>query len=344
MKIPKIRKLPSGAWSCQLRINGQSISITDTDKKAVEAKAYAYKVGILKQRATPAALTVGETLTQYISSRRSVLSPSTIRGYEMIHKHRFLNLQKRPISSLSAAIVQREINAEAALCSPKTLKNAFRLVESAVVAASGEWYKTTLPQIPPHEKRYLTPEQIPVFCKAIKGEEVEAAALLALWSCRRSELLGLEWGAVDLAHRKIKIMQSAVIGSDGQLVQKNTLKNQSSARTIPIVDQLYQALTAVPEQEREGHVVKLPVEGIYKRINRICRNNGLPEVGVHGLRHSFASLAHYLNIPLKQAMYIGGWSDDHTMLKIYTHLSEQATQSGADALADFFNANENANE
>lgn len=29
MKIPAVRRLPSGSYFCQLRINGQSISITE---------------------------------------------------------------------------------------------------------------------------------------------------------------------------------------------------------------------------------------------------------------------------------------------------------------------------
>jgi len=43
MIIPKIRKLPSGSYFCQLRIDGQSISITDDDPDVVYAKAAAYR-------------------------------------------------------------------------------------------------------------------------------------------------------------------------------------------------------------------------------------------------------------------------------------------------------------
>lgn len=50
MKIPKVIQLPSGMYFCQLRLNGQSISITDAGPDTVTAKAYAYKTGILKAR------------------------------------------------------------------------------------------------------------------------------------------------------------------------------------------------------------------------------------------------------------------------------------------------------
>ena len=46
MKIPKARQLPSGAWFCRVRVDGQDISITrDTQKEAV-AEAMAVKAGI----------------------------------------------------------------------------------------------------------------------------------------------------------------------------------------------------------------------------------------------------------------------------------------------------------
>ena len=78
---------------------------------------------------------------------------------------------------------------------------------------------------------------------------------------------------------------------------------------------------------------------------KICRENNLPNVGIHGLRHSFASLAYHLQIPEKIAMEIGGWSDYQTMRKIYTHLSSIDRKKAENKMAEFYkNANKNANE
>lgn len=76
--------------------------------------------------------------------------------------------------------------------------------------------------------------------------------------------------------------------------------------------------------------------GIYKHINRICAKNGLPEVGIHGLRHSFASLAYKLDMPEKIAMQIGGWANDQTMRKIYTHLAQEQIADHSQAFVGFF--------
>ena len=344
MKIPAIRKLPSGAWFCQLRIDGKSISITDMDYDTVQAKAYAYKAGLLKDKRAPKQITVGQALEEYIESRGNVISPSTLRGYKMISKHRFLGLQKRAVTSLTQSIVQRAINEEAALCAPKTLKNAWMLIASAIVQSGGESYSVKLPMVQKHDKAFLQPEQIPVFCEAIKGSVVEVPALLALWSCRRSEILGLDWSNVDLEQRRIKICESVVIGDAEKKVCKPTLKTSASVRTIPICQQLYDALSAVPPEQRCGKVVDLPHESMYKRINTICRRSGLPLVGVHGLRHSFASLSYSLGISAKAAMRIGGWSNDSVMLSIYTHLADADVSAAENALTEFFAADQNANK
>jgi len=76
----------------------------------------------------------------------------------------------------------------------------------------------------------------------------------------------------------------------------------------------------------------------------------VPEVGIHGLRHSFASACYFLRIPSKTVMRLGGWSDDGTMNRIYTHLAKKELENDVGALTTFFgkqpqqNGNENGNK
>ena len=48
---------------------------------------------------------------------------------------------------------------------------------------------------------------------------------------------------------------------------------------------------------------------VRRNINKICHAMGLQSVGIHGLRHSFVSLAYHLGVPEKIVMEIGGWHD-----------------------------------
>ena len=160
--------------------------------------------------------------------------------------------------------------------------------------------------------------------------------MLGLSSMRRSEILALRWENVDLKNRLIHIKGAAVFNSDNVLVHKKTNKNKSSSRTIPIMmDELYCALER--EKQKSGLVCTTHPNVLKDRINSICKRNDLPLVGVHGLRHSFASLSKKLGMPEQLTMSLGGWSDYNTMRKIYTHISQKDAESYKNAMAAFYN-------
>lgn len=338
IKIPKIRQLPSGAWTCQLRIDGQSISITDDDYNIVMAKAYALKTGLIKSRKASKDLTVGTALLKHIRSLEPTRSPATIRGYYVIQRNYFKSLQDRPVSSLTTNIIQREINSESERLSPKTLKNAWTLISAAIEAADGDHFNAKLPQVPPAKKEYLTPEQISVLLTAIKGHPLEAPILLGLWSCRRSEIFALRWEDVDLDNRRIRISRAVVPNSEEKYVEKPMPKNKSSVRTIPMTDQLYEALVRI--EPKSGRIYNEAPGRLYDALTKICTDNNLPQIGVHGLRHSFASLAYSLGLPTKVTQQIGGWQTDDVMMRIYTHISERDVNVAAAEMLEFFNSAE----
>ncbi len=236
--------------------------------------------------------------------------------------------------SLNSVNWQKAVNDESRLCSPKTLKNAWGLVRS-VLQDNGLDVEVRLPAPDVHEKQWLTVEDIPAFLEAAKGTPGEIGALLALSGLRRSEIYGLQWDDIDLDKREIHIHQSLILGEDAAPVLRQKNKTTSSTRTIPIMlPQLYDALGSV--EDKTGAVVTGNIGTLRKRITRICAAAGLPDVGVHGLRHSFASLCYSLGVSELAAMQLGGWSDYQTMRKIYTHLSEMDRRKDADKLTDFF--------
>lgn len=334
MKTPTARQLPSGAWFCRVRIDGKDISITrDTEKEAV-AEAMAVKAGIKEAAKRPKKKTVTAAIDDYIEARRNILSPSTIRGYKTIQDNRFQALMKKDIFNITQEECQRAVNLEAKSVKAKTLTNSWRFVSSVIFEETGQRFFIRLPQIIPAERPWLTPEQIPVFVDAVKGDPIEIPALLALSSLRRSELINLRWKDVDLSKGVLRVNGAAVFDENGQLVRKQETKNKTSRRTVPIIPPLMDALQAA-EQKGE-YVVSWHPNAIMCRVNRVCSAHGLPEVGLHGLRHSFASLSYHLNIPEKVVMEIGGWADNQTMRKIYTHISQKDVSDHANALTGFF--------
>lgn len=338
MIVPKARQLPSGNWHINLRLGGENVPVTEPTEKACIRRAQAIKAAYLAGTAPvrqkkPDPVTLGQGIDKYIERKRNVLSPSTLRVYQAIRKGRFSDIMDKPLAQVRDW--QAVVNSEAAVCSPKTLKNAWTLVASVVEAETGKRPRVQLPQISRAEHPFLEPSQIETFCEAVRGDPVEIPALLGLSSLRLSELLALTWAQVDLDAGTVRVSGAVVLGPDG-LTRKPTNKNASSARTVPVMPQLIEALRAAPPHEPADPVVTLTPKGIYRRVNTICRHADLPEIGVHGLRHSFASLAYHLGLPYKVTMEIGGWSDDATMQRIYTHISRSAVTEAAAALRGFY--------
>lgn len=240
------------------------------------------------------------------------------------------------LSDISDDEWQAACNAEAKLCSAKTLKNAWGFIASVLLDATGRQPpRVTLPQIMQNERPFLEPEQIRPFIEAVNGTVVEIPALLALSSLRRSEIMALRWENIDLKNRTIRVKGAAVFNSENKLEHKPENKNRSSARMIPImIDELYKSL--IRDKKPSGFVVECNPNTIWQRINRICEKNGLPSVGVHGLRHSFVSLAYHLGVPEKIVMEIGGWSDYQTMRKIYTHIAKSDISKYTEKFKGFF--------
>lgn len=288
----------------------------------------------MEEREKPSKKTLSKAIDDYISARQNVLSPSSIRSYRNIQRNRFARLMEQDIGTMTAEKCQRAVNQEAKRLSAKTLSASWGFISSVLKESAGHTFSVRLPQVIRSERPWLTPEQIPQFVKAVKGEAAEIPALLALSSLRRSEIIALRWSDIDIKKELIHIKGAAVPGEDHKLVRKKETKNTASRRTVPIIPPLLTALKAA-DQNREM-VVSFHPSTIMNQINRICRKNNLPEVGLHGLRHSFASLAYHLGWPEKVAMEIGGWSDDRTMHKIYTHVSQKSVEEASASFSAFF--------
>lgn len=330
IKIPTPRKRGQ-KWYVDLRREGVTV-IENTEAEA-KAKAVAIRAGFVDVKKRPSAVTLEKAIDNYIEVRSNVLSPSTLVGYKSVKKNRFKSVMQCPVAEIKDW--QKVINAEAAICSPKTVKNAWGLIRPAIEAAGVDIPKVKLPQLVPKEPVFLTPEQISVFVTAVKGTPVEIPALLGLHSLRRSEIAALDWANIDLRKRIIKVSGAVVPGENWALVEKPTNKNSASTRTVPImIPELYDALKAVPD--KSGKVVTCYISTIYDWVNKVCDENNLPRLGVHGLRHSFASLAYHVRMSEQAAMQIGGWSDYATMRKIYTHLSTQDINAAANSMSKFY--------
>ena len=353
VRLPKVTQLPSGSFFTRVTVNGERIPITkDTEEACIaEAIALKHKVKDAEKKQNTKKKALDEALSEYIESRRGFKSPSTIYGYESYKRSTFQGMMKVDIYTATdlqwQAAIRKEMKAGR---SPKYIKNAWMLMSAAIFEATKRRPEVMLPEKEVNEKPYLEPEQIDTFVAAVKGMgQIEIAALLELSSLRRSEMLAVKPEHIDFKKNTIAVQGAKVAGDKGKLIHKKQNKNDTSRRTVPIIPPLLEALKSADLSGE--YVISLTGGWVCTKINEICKENGLPAVGNHGLRHSFASLAYYLQIPEKIAMEIGGWKDAGTMHKIYTHLAQKDIAKRAQDFSNYFdpakkvkNGNENGNE
>lgn len=341
-RIPKITKLPSGRWHTNVMVDKKRISITE-DKyeeclsKAMDAVSKRI-IGSMPNEKRVRTISLRDALNMYINSRDAVLSPSTIRGYKKIRDLRFQSVMDSRLCDINDW--QYVVNEESKLCSAKTLKNAWGLIKSVLKKNGIADPDVTLPQVVDNEHPFLQPDQIPELLELIKGEKYELVYLLGLHSLRSSEILGLdaEKNLTDdvIRVRGAKVQTETEKGAVKYVAKKET-KTEKSRRDVPVMIPRLKEL--VKEMKKSGTIdsaIPDHPEAARKRLNRICKNNGLPEIGLHGLRHTFASLCYHLGLSEMETMRLGGWSDPMVMRKIYTHLAEKDKQNAEMKLKRFF--------
>lgn len=328
IKVPAPR-MKGKRWYLELRREGVTI-IEDTEAAAI-AKAKAIRAGFVPLKSNAPKLTLGQAIDNYISERDNVLSPSTIRGYEAIRKSRFKNYINDDIGAINW---QSAINDEAELYSPKTVKNEYGLIRSVLHSNGIDLPSVTLPQAECRQLAWLDYEQIQTFIAAIRDEPCEMAALLALHSLRRSELLAITPSKIVDGY--ICVDGSRVFDKNNNLIFKASNKNTASKRKIKIMIPRLAELIAAYAGEPDEPYISCYANTIWAQINTICSANRLPKVGVHGLRRSFASLAYHLGWSERQTMRVGGWSDFKTVHNIYIKLAEADVSKDIQKMAQFY--------
>ncbi len=325
ISVPTPRDLPSGKYFIQLRFEGKSISITEDSPELCKAKARAIKTGLIEAKKKPEMKTIGKAIDEYIGARNNIISPSTLRSYKHIRKYRFEKLMDMNAATVTKNEIQIAINAEAKSIKPKTLKNAWALVKAAISDyANVDFSSIVLPAKEPKIVNVYSKEELKKLFKVIEGDDAELAVLLAAClGLRRSEILGLKYSSFDKADGTVVIDRARVPDENNDLVEKNT-KTFKSTRVLPcpkfILDKV---------GEGEGYIYNSHKQNyLLERLKRICVLNDLPDITLHGLRHTNASVMLLLNIPDKYAMERGGWSSNQTMKNIYQHtMSEQRKKS-----------------
>ena len=335
MKLPKAKKLPSGAWNVQVMVDGKRVSITAPTEKEAVAKAAQIKADGKIAARREKKLTLREAIDEYIALKGRVLSPSTIRGYRTTQRNRFQKIMDTDIHRLDKQTIQREVTREAGLCAAKTVANAYGLIRPVLKEYGIDVFGVRLPQIVKQQKQYLQPEDIGKLIQVLDGDSCEVPILLAVWlGMRRSEIIGLCWDCVDLENGVIHIRRAVVPDEHNVMVLKETTKNRMSQRSIKCPEYIMEKMKTLPPGT--GQIFRMSPDTLLKHVHKACERAGITDTTCHGLRHTNAAVMKTIGVDDRHAMARGGWSTESTYRATYSYVFDNDATEADLAIDQYF--------
>lgn len=307
-----------------------------------------------------ARITVAGYLKEWVEGVSPSLRPHTLRGYQgHIRRHivpalgtmRLLDLSPRHVSKMLADIVKSGVSAQTASLVRATLRKALNDAVRQDVLARNVAALAVAPRVVRAPAAFLDTPQAEAFLVACQGHPLGAFYTVVLGlGLRRSEALGLTWGAVNLDRGTLTVSQQLQVSGRKAVIDEP--KSRSSRRTVPMPGFVARALSAHKaaqdaERARAGETWSPDVPDLVftgptgrhldptlttKSLHAILDEAGLPRVRLHDLRHTTASLLLERGVPARVVADLLGHSTITVTLNTYSHVTTRLAQAAADAM------------
>ena len=334
--MAKAKKLPSGNWRVRVyshtTLDGIKHYESFTASTKQEAEMQAAKFANSRNRKSQNDLNVLEAIDGYITAKKNVLSPSTIRAYTNMRDKYFGRIANAKIKRMTSEDAQLFISQLAAEYSAKTVKNAYALLKASVGFYCPDiTLKVSLPTA--IKKTAIAPDNdeiMELFSLASDWMKI-CIALAAFGSMRRGEIAAIKYG--DIKGNSIFIHADMVMDENNKWIYKPIPKNQSSVRYVKLPQQVIKLLgTGNPDE----FIIKYNPNTISKMFIKL-RNRIGSDIRFHDLRHYYASIGAILNIPDIYLADFGGWRHDSTVMKsIYQGNISSIADGYSKQMTDYF--------
>lgn len=162
--------------------------------------------------------------------------------------------------------------------------------------------------------------------------------LLLYSGLRVGELCALTWSDIDFVEKTISITKNAVEVTEREengknrsvLTTQNSTKTKSGTRIIPMTAKAYTALCEIKKITGEYEYLVTSSNGkrirptrLDRMFHQILAAINLKKVGVHSLRHTFASMLFNNGCEIKVVSELLGHSNTKITENIYIHLIQQ---------------------
>ena len=190
-----------------------------------------------------------------------------------------------------------------------------------------------MPRLNNVKTEMLTKEERARFIEAAQAAPNRKAGQLMLMAyytgMRRNELFGLKWAHIDFEHGFINIVGERQEGA-----------KSSRDERIPLTQPVRDILRDVDDNDSAyvfpGKDGLSRMTDINKQVNAIKAAAGLPKDfrPLHGLRHTFASVAVSNGVPLSHVQKLLTHKDP-SLTQRYAHLEDEALKNAAKMVGDF---------
>lgn len=290
----------------------------------------------------PDVLLLGHWLDRWLALRWPLIRDHSRRNYRTAVAA-CAPLALLPLADVTTDDVQAWVNSQLGTLARATVAARLAVLSSALKAAVPRY----LPVSPAVGVRLPKPSEQPV--KAWRADEVARLVAAArgrahetwLWlslgtGVRVSEARALTWPDVDLVNLTVTVSKAV-----NRLTGKVGPTKSGRTRVIDLPDELVPVLVAhrARQRPREQHVCTSATSGrvpsyssLRSFVTSLCEAAGVTPLGMHSLRHSYATLALEAGVPLKEVSEALGHSSVAITAEIYTHALNERRRRAANAM------------
>jgi integrase len=305
-------------------------------------------------------------LRDWLTEVQGDVKPTTWESYRwgvdkiapVIGDRRLRDLKPAHVARVKVNLAETGLSATSVAYALKVLSMALGVAVARKQLAENVALAVKRPKVKPRV-RYWTGEQLRGFLDSVRGDRLYPLWLLAVTTgARRGEVLGLSWDNINLDTGELTINESVVLV--GYATHESSPKN-GEGRTISLDPVTVAALrdsrklqmaerlrwgAAYTENGRvftEEDGSPIHPDKLSKMFLAHARRAGLPELSLHGLRHTHATLALRAGVNPRVVQERLGHQDVKITLGIYSHvlggLDEEAARKVASLVVGDLGAN-----
>lgn len=273
----------------------------------------------------------------------------TYAKYQQTHKQLRKLVPDLCLCDLNRQVYQALLNTYAETHEKQTVLDFHHQVKSGILDALEDGLLTVDPTrkivikgtITQHHKiKYLNQQQLTKLLAQLNlSDELSIDyffLLIAKTGLRFSEALGITPDDFDLSRLTISVNKTWDYKSDKGSF--SSTKNTASIRKVPIDWQIaMQFAQLIKDLPKDQPIFITPGKKFYNetandKLARYCQKAGIPEISVHGLRHTHASLLLYAGVSIASVAQRLGHSNMNTTQRTYLHVIQELENADTDKI------------